>query len=81
MLFGFKAMEHLKVAKMKRVSLSKEYEPYFNKLPQEWNSSYLSKDDVDVNVEVFDENMKLAVWMSSLMILMPLALILTLALS
>ena len=79
MLFGFTAMEHLKVAKMKSVSLSKEYEPYFAKIPQEWNTTYLNKDNAED--EGLDENVKLAVWISGVILLMPLALILTLALS
>lgn len=79
MLFGFKAMDKLKVSKMKRTALSSAYAEFFNRLPQDWNSTYVSKDDEEL--DLFDDNLKVAVVVSGLILLMPLALILSLTLS
>lgn len=79
MLFGFKAMKHLKVSKMKQTSLSSEYAKYFSRIPSNWNSTYLAKEDEEL--ERFDENLKLAVVMSGCILLMPLFVVLTLAFS
>ena len=79
MLFGFKAMDHLKVAKMKRTDLSDAYSEYFAKLPQDWNSGFIAAEEAEM--DGFDDSLKLAVWISGLILFMPLVLFITLAFS
>lgn len=79
MLFGFKAMDHLKVSKMDQSSISKDYIPYFSRLPQQWNSTYMANDSEEI--AGFDENLNLALVASGFILLLPLAFILSLALS
>jgi len=76
MLFGFQAMDHLKVTKMEQRDFVAEYSDYFNTIPQSYSSTYIETEDK--YPEAFDDNLKLAIWMSGAILFLPLVLILVL---